>query len=250
MQDNLLKFNYFLTDVRGRSVRAYLKIPPPSIDDPTREQFVTNMLKHGINIDEYCLLYEKCSIPSNNNLSKLAMDVFARSACLINQYSKYRNALNSVIQVHATNSAIRETNMGTFIILNEDAFTLQFHDIENLVTGSYRQQTENPFQLATVMDRASEITVQQPRTTSIEVDGYPGVVEENVVAQHHRCAEGANNDQNVDMTRMDRYLRFIFNHLFFSIEAPLSEQNISSENDFNSSAVVQKSRQRKMLDVY
>ncbi|CAF3956621.1 unnamed protein product [Rotaria sp. Silwood2] len=92
INDNLLKFNYFLTDVRGRNVKSYMKVPIPSISDPTREQFVNNLLKHEINVDEYCLNYEKASIPLNNYFSKLTLEIFECIASFVTQYSKYRIA--------------------------------------------------------------------------------------------------------------------------------------------------------------
>ena len=58
IQDNLLKLNYFLVDSRGRVNRSYMKVPPPSIGDPAREEFIDKMLRHGIGVEEYCLIYE------------------------------------------------------------------------------------------------------------------------------------------------------------------------------------------------
>ncbi|CAF4056259.1 unnamed protein product, partial [Rotaria sp. Silwood2] len=90
INDNLLKFNYFLTDVRGRNVKSYMKVPIPPISDPTRGQFVNNLLKHEINVDKYCLNYEKASIPLNNYFSKLTLEIFECTASFVTQYSKYR----------------------------------------------------------------------------------------------------------------------------------------------------------------
>lgn len=120
MQDNLLKYNYFLINARGYNVKAYMKIPPPSMNDPTREEFVAKMLKHDINIEEYCAIYEKCSIPLNNNLSESALNIFASSSCLVNQYAKYRDVLNNVIQNHVANSVIRATDNGNFYHLKSE----------------------------------------------------------------------------------------------------------------------------------
>lgn len=201
MQDNLLKYNYFLTDTRGRNVRAYMKIPPPSVSDPTREQVVAKMLKHGINIDEYSLLYDKCSIPSNNNLSKLALEIFESSSCFVSQYSKYRDVLNNLIQKYTANSVIHETNAGSFIIQNQDAFTLQFHSIENLVVGTRIEQVYNQDQSTATVNHAPEPTVQHQRTTPTEVNTLLDIVEESFNTQHHRCTETSNGQQDINLTR-------------------------------------------------
>lgn len=71
LADDLIKYNYFLTDVRGRNVRSYLKLPIPPLDDPTRDLFLNKLIKHDINIDEYESVYEKSSIPPHNKFSVL-----------------------------------------------------------------------------------------------------------------------------------------------------------------------------------
>jgi len=201
MQDNLLKYNYFLIDARGYNVKSYMKIPPPSMNDSTREDFVAKMLKHDINIDEYCAIYEKSSIPLNNNLSKLALNIFANSSCLVNQYVKYRDVLKNIIQKHAANSVIRETDTGCFIILNQDAFTVQFHDIENWVVGTRIQQTNNRDEPTTTVFHVPASKVPSQTATPVEINKFPDIVEESSVIQHHDCVEVLSNQQDINITR-------------------------------------------------
>jgi len=52
--DNLIKYNYFLTDFCGRNVKSYMKVLVLSNNNPSPEQFLNNSIKHNINIDEYC----------------------------------------------------------------------------------------------------------------------------------------------------------------------------------------------------
>jgi hypothetical protein len=200
MADSLLKFNYFLTDVRGRNVKSYIKIPVPSIADPTRVQFVKNLLKHDIDVDEYCSIYEKSSIPLNNNLSKLTVEVFERNACLVTQYSKYRNQLNNVIQNHVENHFIRETEQGNFIIHNQEGFTCQFHDIENLVLGARSEQVCRKRQSVNSINEVTKSVIQPERTTTAEVNILCDTVEKNREIQHHDFISTSNDQQDIDTT--------------------------------------------------
>lgn len=130
--DNLLKFTYFLTDIRGRNVRSYMKVPVPSIDDPVRKEFLNTLNKHDINIDEYASIYEKSSIPSNNNLSMLSVQIFQTNAALVSQYQKYQTQLHSVIRNHIENGNIEQLDNATFTIINSDAFHHTFANIQNV----------------------------------------------------------------------------------------------------------------------
>jgi hypothetical protein len=98
--DNLIKYNYFLTDFCGRNVKSYMKVLVLSNNDPSPEQFLNNSIKHNINIDEYCSIYEKSSIPSNNKLSTLSLQLFETNGSFVSQYSKYKNQLHVIIQKH------------------------------------------------------------------------------------------------------------------------------------------------------
>jgi len=157
IQDNLLKLNYFLVDSRGRVNRSYMKVPPPSIGDPAREEFIDKMLRHGIGVEEYCLIYERCSIPPNNKLSNFTLDIFEKSSSFVNQYSKYRQILENVIQKHVANSNIHETYSGTFVVQNQNAFTLHFDQIDNLTMGRRPEQTGNQNQSTTILNHITPL---------------------------------------------------------------------------------------------
>ncbi len=52
MTDNLLKFNYFLTDIQGQNIKSYMKIPIPSIGDPARARLVNkNQTTKSVQLD-------------------------------------------------------------------------------------------------------------------------------------------------------------------------------------------------------
>jgi hypothetical protein len=199
MTDNLLKYNYFLTDARGRNIKCYMKTPIPSADHPTRDQFVNNLLKHDINIDEYCSIYEKSSIPSNNNLSKLTLEIFEHSACFVNQYSKYQPQLNIVIQKHIENCFIREVD-GNFIIQNADVFTCQFHHIENLVLGAQPQQIHAKRQCINTINQANKSIIQSKHTTADIVNTFHDTIEKSREIQHHSLTETSHDQQDTDIT--------------------------------------------------
>lgn len=187
LEDNLLKFNFFLTDIRGRNIKSYMKMPIPSINDETHEQFVTNLLKHEINIDEYYSIYEKSAIPLHNNLSKLALEIFEFNGSFVNQYAKYKNQLNVIIKKHVENRYIEETEDGHFIIKDQNVFTLQFYDIENLVLGQRQEQINNRALLniinQPISSRITKSTIELKRTTAIEVDKSYSVVAKNCERQ-------------------------------------------------------------------
>lgn len=112
-----------------------MKLPVPSDDDPAKENFLSKLIKHQIDIEDYCSVYNKSSIPPNNKLSTLALQVFEVNASLVNQYSKYRNQLQTIIQKHLDNRHIQETDEGDFTVLNKTAFSSQCHLILNINQG-------------------------------------------------------------------------------------------------------------------
>ncbi|CAF3780170.1 unnamed protein product [Rotaria socialis] len=228
LEDNLLKFNYFLTDIRGRNIKSYMKIPIPSINDETREQFVTNLLKHEINIDEYYSIYEKSAIPLNNNLSKLALEIFEYTSSFVNQYAKYKNQLNVIIKKHVENRYIEETEDGHFIIKDQNVFALQFHDIENLVLGQRQEQINNRALLSItnqpISSRITKSTKELKRTTAIEVDKSYSVVAKNCERQSQELP-----DVLIDQPDIDTAEAFVSN-----------ENELSSDFDDSSIATVEK----------
>ena len=113
--DNLIKFNYFLTDIRSRNVRSYMKTPVPSTNDPLRKEFLDTLIKHDINIDEYLSIYEKSSSPPNNSLSVLSLEIFQSNSSLVSEYKKYQAQLHSVIQKHLKDSNIHPNQFECFL---------------------------------------------------------------------------------------------------------------------------------------
>ena len=199
LEANLLKFNYWLTDVRGRNVKSYMKIPIPSTSDPAREQFMNTLLKHDINIDEYCSIYEKSSIPLQNNLSKLTLEIFEHSACFVNQYSKYRIELGAVIKKQIENGSILQSEEGNFSIQNQNVFTCQFYDIENLALGARIEQSTAKQQAVNTIHQETSSVIQFKHTTAAGVNVCPDTVEKNHEIQHHSFTEQSIDQQDADI---------------------------------------------------
>jgi len=135
LSDNLIKYNYFLTDIRGRNVKSYMKLPVPDDHDRTKEVFLNKLIKHDINIEDYCTIYGNSSIPPNNKLSVLTLQVFENNASFVNQYSKYKNQLQTIVQKHLDNHNIEETDIGHFVIINPTAFPSDCSKIMNINQG-------------------------------------------------------------------------------------------------------------------
>ncbi|CAM4833084.1 unnamed protein product [Rotaria magnacalcarata] len=167
LKDNLLKFNHFLTDTRGRVVKSYTKVPVPSIDNSSRTKNFNALINHDINIEEYCYNYEKCFIPPNNNFSKLSIEIFDNCAAFVNQYSKYRNHLISTIHKHMENQNIGEAEDGNFIIINQNAFSCQFENIDNIVLSEKKEQMNGRSQLENI-NGESAVEQAAEKTSSIE----------------------------------------------------------------------------------
>jgi hypothetical protein len=195
----LLKFNYFLTDARGRNVKSYMKIPIPSTSDPAREQFMNTLLKHDVNIDEYCSIYEKSAIPLQNNLSKLTLEIFEHSACFVNQYSKYRIQLSAVIKKQIENGSILQTEEGNFFIQNQTVFTCQFDDIENLAVGARTEQITAKQQAVNTMYQETRSVIQSKHTTAAGVSVSHDTVEKTHEIQHHSFTEKSNDQRDADI---------------------------------------------------
>jgi hypothetical protein len=148
--DNLIKFNYFLTDIRGRNVRSYMRMPIPSLNDPGRTHFLNALAKHDINADEYHSIYEKSSIPSSNSLSAFSLQIFESNSSLVPQYNKYRDQLHSVIQKHMESGNIQAAADGNLIVTNQGAFSHGFDEIMNLMSTGRQEKLDRrsqPLQL-------------------------------------------------------------------------------------------------------
>ncbi|CAF4815305.1 unnamed protein product, partial [Rotaria sp. Silwood2] len=96
---------------------------------------------------------------------------------------------------------IRETDIGSFIILNQDAFTVEFHDIENWVVGTCIQQTNNRNEPTTTFFHIPASKVPSQTTTPVEINKFPDIVEESSVTQHHCLIEILSNQQDINITR-------------------------------------------------
>ncbi|CAF3243211.1 unnamed protein product [Rotaria socialis] len=176
-----------------------MKAPIPPDDDPTRDQFMKKLLKHDINIDEYCSIYESSAIPPNNNFSKLTLEIFAHSACFINEYSKYQSQLNIVIRKHIENYVVQEVEPGNFLIQNADTFTRLFHHIENLVVDVTSNQVNGIRQSLNTINQANRPTIQCRHTTVPIVNIFHDTIEK--VQETHRDSpiKTLSNRQDTDI---------------------------------------------------
>ncbi|CAF4447867.1 unnamed protein product [Rotaria socialis] len=176
-----------------------MKAPIPPDDDPARDQFMKKLLKHDINIDEYCSIYESSAIPPNNNFSKLTLEIFAHSACFINEYSKYQSQLNIVIRKHIENYVVQEVEPGNFLIQNADTFTRLFHHIENLVVDVTSNQVNGIRQSLNTINQANRPTIQCRHTTVPIVNIFHDTIEK--VQETHRDSpiKTLSNRQDTDI---------------------------------------------------
>jgi hypothetical protein len=196
--DNLLKYNYFLTGDRDRKLKSYMKIPIPAVTDPAREQLMNSLSKHGINFYDYSSAYEKSSIPPNYTLSKLTIEIFERNSYFVPEYPKYKNQLKDVIQKHLGNGSIREIEESHYIVQNQDAFTYQFQEIENLVTSIRSENIHGKRQSANLTDQATKKPTIQI-TTADEVNVPHNTVERNREIQCHDWTETSGDQHGVDI---------------------------------------------------
>lgn len=170
--DNLLKYNYFLCCDRGRKLKSYMKAPIPAAGDPAREQLIHTLSKHGIDFFDYSAAYKKSSIPPNNILSKLTVEIFECNSHFVTEYSKYQNQLNDVIRKHLGNGSIRETE-GCYVIQNQGAFLGKFQDVENVHTKRQSVISSRQPTATTRTTTAPQSTIQIRITTAENID-IPG----------------------------------------------------------------------------
>ena len=196
-----------------------MKMPMPLSTDPAREKFVEKLLKHDIDVKDYCSVYEKSSIPPNNNLSTLALQIFERNACFVAEYSKYRNQLNVVIHKHLHNGGIEETAEGDFIILNQDQFPHQFRDFVNLASISRSEQSRSANQSIsssrrTVTHQPTTSTARPPLITTESVVCCDAVEKDAEVLRDDPC-DLSTNHQAIDSTGQSSLLST--GHLHFDL---------------------------------
>ncbi|CAF1332376.1 unnamed protein product, partial [Rotaria sp. Silwood1] len=177
-----------------------MKAPVPPGDDPTRDQFIKNLLKHDIDVNEYCSIYESSTIPPNNNLSNLTLEIFEHSACFVNEYSKYQVQLNIVIRKHIENCVVREVEQGNFIIQNANAFSRQFHHIESLVLGAQPNQVNGKRQSVNIINQANKSTVQSRHTTAPIVNVFHDTVEKSQETQRDSPIKTSCDPRDTDIT--------------------------------------------------
>lgn len=149
MDDHLIKLNYFLLDVRGRNPRSYMKAPIPDTDDPTHDRVVKALVKNGIDVAEYRSSYEASTIPPNNILSQLAMDIFKSTASMVSDYSKYPDQLKHIIDYRLDCKHIEKSNSGKLIVIDHNAFANVFQDIINLTSETKQRSARKQSQSTT-----------------------------------------------------------------------------------------------------
>lgn len=91
--------------------------------------------------------------------------------------------------------------MGIFIILNQNAFTVQFHDIENWAVDACIEKTNNRNQPTTTIFNASASKVPSQTATPVEVNTFHDITEESSTTQHHCSIEILSNQQDISITR-------------------------------------------------
>ncbi|CAM4975240.1 unnamed protein product [Rotaria socialis] len=226
LKDNLLKFNYFLLDSRGRVVKSYMKMSIPATDNPFRTQFLNNLLKHDINIDEYRSNYEKCSIPPNNNLSKLSMEIFENCSAFVNQYSKYRNQMNSVIHKHKENNNIEEVEGDIFNVINEYGFSCQFESIENLLLNERKEKTSSRSQTENVIDTSCWASKDIDNSSSAileeQCNSEQSFADENIYEESSTVSTEQITNKSVNLS-YEEYMQSFYPH---------QNENVSTNNSW------------------
>jgi hypothetical protein len=182
-----------------------LKGPIPLTSDPARERFINTLLKHDIDVDEYCSIYAKSSIPLQNNLSKLAVDTFERNACFVNQYSKYPTELGAVVNKQIQNGSISKNEEGVFSIQNQDVFISQFDGIENLVLGARTESTTSKHQPVNNMNQETRSIIPTKHTTAAGARDADDTEKENCETRHHSSSGKSIDQQDADIAGKQFY---------------------------------------------
>ncbi|CAF2823320.1 unnamed protein product [Rotaria sp. Silwood2] len=149
-----------------------MKAPSLPGDDPTRDQFIKNLVKHDIDVNEYCSIYESSLIPPNNNLSNLTLEIFEHTAF----------------------------EQGNFIIQNANAFTRQFHQIESLVLGAQPNQVNGKRQSLNIINQANKSPVQSRHTTAPIVNVLHDTVEKSQETQRDSSIKTSCNRRGTNIT--------------------------------------------------
>ena len=207
MDDDLIKFNTFLLDVRGRSVRCYMKAPIPAMSDPAYDQVLEALTKHGIDVAEYRSSYEASTIPSNNKFSLFTINIFKSTASLVPHYSKYQDQLKDIVQEHLDSGTIERMSTGKFVVLNQGAFPHHFKDIDNMASfrkhGQSTRQSESVGQLtnrASTENHRSHDTIAAETITTAPFSANRLNMARNSDTSHQRSHQQAGDPILIDST--------------------------------------------------
>lgn len=171
INDGLLKFNYFLTDIRGRNVKSYMKIPIPTATDVQGQELLKKkLIKHEINVEEYYSTYDKFLVTPNNKLSTLSIEIFRNNASLVPYYARHRSQLEAVIREYIQNGHIQEAGEDRFTIINENVFPHRYDDIESLMShGRQRRSYDISEQVASTQPAANPLVeLETIKVTTVE----------------------------------------------------------------------------------
>ena len=134
-----------------------MKIPITKSNDIFQEFVKNKLITHGINVEEYFSVYRTSSIPPNNKLSPLSVESFKHSSCLVPYYKYYKTHLETVIQDHIQNGNIQEVEDECFATTNNEIFSCNYGEIENLLLCNRRKQPN---------DNCNAINPTKPTTSS------------------------------------------------------------------------------------
>ncbi|UJR24364.1 hypothetical protein I4U23_005741 [Adineta vaga] len=186
-------------DVRNRKIKSYMKIPITKTNDVFQECVKNKLIKHGINVDEYYSVYRISSIPPNNKLSPLSLEIFKYSSCLVPYYKCYKNHLETVIQHHIQNGSVQEVEDGCFVTTNEDVFSCDYNDIENLLLCNRRKQSDNNCKAANPPKPTTSSPIQLEKTTESVVNVPCNTHEKDCEEQHQDLDVQLIYEQHVDV---------------------------------------------------
>ena len=205
LNDGLLKFNYFLTDPRGRNVKSYMKIPIATTDNSSQELLKIKLIKHGINVEEYYSVYDTSSIPPYNKLSTLSLQIFKYSSCFVSYYKRYKDQLEMVIQEHIHKGDIKEAEDGCFFITNGSVFSHNYNDIENLLLCNQQRQLCDNSRAMNVEKTTTNSSIQLEKTTASRINVLCETNEKEYEMPHQNLEEEAIGEQHLHTIGGNRF---------------------------------------------
>lgn len=248
MKDNLIKCNFFLVNPHGRRLRSYLKAPLPKKNDPLAEEVFGNLLKHGINIDEYHSIYKNSSIPLTTKFSEFGMETLDSTSCLVPEYSKYEDQLAIIIQKRLENHSIEVTESRQFIVKNAGAFRKKFYEIQNLSTESHKENTNAKPLLPNITNpsityqakndlpelRMNRITTDVAVPSDTLVGVHEVVRQDSVMISANAKSVQTNTCDRLLFINIDKYFILFILALYIEEESELSHnpgENLSARSD-------------------